>query len=122
LFDDAPVLEFSDPGAAWTDATHQGKLLDALLHPASVFARPADVLTHPALNHRERLMILNAWARDALGVESVAPGLAEQLAAGARLDEVLEALQQCDPSAAAGYVRAAVHLRGERGGRASRLR
>ena len=107
-------LEFSKPEQAWTDLTHRGKLMDAMLHPAAVFARPADVLAQAALSEQERRTILTAWARDALGVESVAPGLAQELAAGARLDEVIEALRSCDPAAAANYSGAAAYLRGER--------
>ncbi len=108
------ILQFSVSDEAWTELTHRGKLMDAMLHPGAVFNRPADVLVHPLISEQEKRTILTAWARDALGVESVAPGIAQQLTAGARLDEVLDALEHCDPAAAGDYRGAAAYLRGER--------
>jgi hypothetical protein len=37
----------------------------ALLDPSSVFDRPEDVLTHPALSRDQRIEILRRWTYDA---------------------------------------------------------
>jgi len=37
----------------------------ALLDPGSVFSRPEDILTHPALSREQKIEILRRWTYDA---------------------------------------------------------
>jgi hypothetical protein len=48
--------------------------LDTLLHPASAFAHPMDVVRDPDLTLNEKRAILASWASDACAVEA-APDL-----------------------------------------------
>jgi len=74
--------------------------LDALLHPASAFAHPMDVVRDPDLTLNEKRAILASWASDACAVEA-APALRHP--PGARqavgVDEVLQALRALDQQA-----------------------
>jgi hypothetical protein len=71
--------------------------LNALLHPASAFDHPRDVLNDPDLTRHEKRAILSSWASDACAVAS-APGL--RMAPGARqtvtFDEIIDALRSLD--------------------------
>jgi hypothetical protein len=70
--------------------------LDALLHPANAFARPADVVNDPDLTLYEKRAILASWASDACAVEA-APDLRrvteERMV---RFDDVMDALRALD--------------------------
>jgi hypothetical protein len=44
--------------------------LDSLLHPASAFDHPQDVVRDPNLTTEEKRAILSSWASDACAVES----------------------------------------------------
>lgn len=48
--------------------------IDALLHPARVFAHPMDVVRDPDLTLKEKRAILASWASDGCAVEA-APDL-----------------------------------------------
>src|SRR5204863_10040284 len=45
--------------------------LDQLLHPASIFNHPRDVLNDPDLTKEEKRAILSSWASDACAVDSM---------------------------------------------------
>ncbi len=69
---------------------------DRLLHPASAFARPMDVVDDHDLTLTEKRAILASWASDACAVET-APALRQ--APGAtpvHFDEVMDALKELD--------------------------
>jgi hypothetical protein len=71
--------------------------LNAILHPATVFDHPRDVVADATLSLSEKRAILASWASDAAAVASN-PALREL--AGTRrpvtIDEVLEALSMLD--------------------------
>ncbi|MDR3484123.1 MAG: hypothetical protein P4M05_04330 [Bradyrhizobium sp.] len=71
--------------------------LNAILHPASVYEHPRDVVADPVLSAGEKRAILASWASDAAAVASN-PALRE--IPGSRrlvpIDEVLEALSALD--------------------------
>jgi hypothetical protein len=81
----APLSDFSDPE------------LNSLLHPASAFDRPQDVVTDPDLSTEEKRAILSSWASDACAVESQP---AVRLPPGAKhpvgFDEIVDALRSLD--------------------------
>jgi hypothetical protein len=51
----------------WSDIDPE---LDSLLHPASAFDHPQDVVRDPDLTTEEKRAILSSWASDACAVES----------------------------------------------------
>ena len=69
--------------------------LNALLHPASAFDHPRDVVNDPDLTRHEKRAILSSWASDACAVAS-APGLRQP--PGARMpvtfDEIIDAVKR----------------------------
>jgi hypothetical protein len=71
--------------------------LNALLHPASAFDRPHDVVSDPDLTTKEKRAILSSWASAVCSVASQ-PGV--RLAPGAKrpvdFDEVVDALRSLD--------------------------
>jgi hypothetical protein len=75
--------------------------LNALLHPASAFAHPMDVVNDFDLTLNEKRSILASWASDACAVET-APSLRE-LPSGRIVssDDVMDALRMLDRDAAA---------------------
>lgn len=70
---------------------------DYLLHPASRFEHPRDVVSHPGLSLGEKRAILASWASDASAVSSC-PSLRapEGLKVPVTIDEILEALCALD--------------------------
>src|SRR2546423_14605242 len=71
--------------------------LNALLHPASAFDHPRDVVDDPDLTRHEKRAILSSWASDACAVAS-APGLRQPPGARAAVtfDEIIDALRSLD--------------------------
>ena len=71
--------------------------LDHLLHPASVFDHPRDVLNDPDLTREEKRAILSSWASDACAVEEM-PSLRHPPGAKAPVtfDEIVDALRSLD--------------------------
>jgi len=69
--------------------------LNVLLHPASAFDHPRDVLKDPDLTRAEKRAILSSWASDAC---AVAPGLRQPPGAtrAVTFDEIIDALRQLD--------------------------
>jgi hypothetical protein len=75
----------------------RGATLDALLHPAAAYGRPAEVMRDADLTTNEKRAILAAWASDACAVEAspslrCAPGSAAEVT----IDEILDALGALD--------------------------
>jgi hypothetical protein len=74
--------------------------LDALLHPASAYALPSDVVNDPDLTLNEKRSILASWASDACAIEA-APSLRQNPAGRlVSFDEVMDALGALDRQAA----------------------
>ena len=70
--------------------------LDHLLHPASAFRTPMDVVNDPDMTAQEKRAILASWASDACAVEA-APGLREPApSAVVPFDDVMDALKELD--------------------------
>jgi len=71
--------------------------LDHLLHPASVFDHPRDVLNDPDLTREEKRAILSSWASDACAVEEM-PWLRRPPGAKAPVtfDDIVDALRSLD--------------------------
>ena len=71
--------------------------LDHLLHPASVFDHPRDVLNDPDLTREEKRAILSSWASDACAVQEM-PWLRHPPGAKAPVsfDEIVDALRSLD--------------------------
>jgi hypothetical protein len=71
--------------------------LNLLLHPASAFDHPMDVVNDPDLTIAEKRAILSSWASDACAMESQP---AMRLAPGAKhpvgFDEIVDALRSLD--------------------------
>ena len=78
----------------WSDIEPE---LDSLLHPASAFDHPLDVVKDPDLTREEKRAILSSWASDACLVESQP---AVRLPLGAKhpvcFDEIVDALRGLD--------------------------
>jgi hypothetical protein len=78
---------------------HVGNLIDLnpILHPASSYARPRDVVADQTLSIGEKRAILASWASDAAAVASN-PALREWPGSNhaVTIDEVLEALSMLD--------------------------
>ena len=72
---------------------------DALLHPATTFDHPNEVVAHPHLSIAEKRAILASWASDASAIASC-PALRAPpgLRAPVTINEILEALRELDGS------------------------
>jgi hypothetical protein len=70
--------------------------LDRLLHPASAFQTPMDVVADTDMTVQEKRAILASWASDACAVEA-APDLRRPPSAPiVRFDDVMDALKRLD--------------------------
>src|SRR3954468_24045831 len=71
--------------------------LDQILHPASIFNHPRDVLNDPDLTRQEKKAILSSWASDACSVDA-SPGLRQRPGASALVtfDDIVDALRSLD--------------------------
>ena len=82
-------------GPLWSDVDDPE--LDSLLHPASAFDHPWDVVKDPDLTVEEKRASLSSWASDACAVESQP---AMRLPPGARqpveFDEIVDALRSLE--------------------------
>src|SRR5690348_18437348 len=67
--------------------------LDALLHPASAFAHPMDVVCDADLTLNEKRAILASWASDACAVEAAPDLRANTSGRVVRWDEIMDALR-----------------------------
>jgi hypothetical protein len=82
-------------GPLWSDVADPE--LGSLLHPASAFDHPRDVVNDPDLTIEEKRAILSSWASDSCAIESQP---AMRLPRGAKqpvgFDEIVDALQSLD--------------------------
>ena len=72
--------------------------LDELLHPASAFNHPSEVVKDPDLTLNEKRAILASWASDACAIEA-APELRTAKNGAVRFDDIMDALKQLDGDA-----------------------
>jgi hypothetical protein len=70
--------------------------LRALLHPASAYAAPANVLRDGDLTVAEKRAILSSWASDACAVESIPSLRATPGANPVTFDDIMDALKALD--------------------------
>lgn len=70
--------------------------LDELLHPASAFDHPSDVVNDPDLTLNEKRAILASWASDACAVEASPELRSSPAGAPVRFDDIMEALRSLD--------------------------
>ena len=81
------------------DRTQQVFDLDELLHPATAFNHPSEVVKDPDLTLNEKRAILASWASDACAIEA-APELRVARNGAVRFDDIIDALKQLDGKAA----------------------
>jgi hypothetical protein len=74
--------------------------LDTLLHPASAFVHPMDVVRDADLTLNEKRAILASWASDACAVEAAPDLRANASGRVVRWDEIMDALRILDREAA----------------------
>jgi hypothetical protein len=94
--------------------------IDELLHPASAFGHPSEVVNDPDLTLNEKRAILASWASDACASEA-APELHACPSGSStcvRFDDIMEALRTLDKEANGHNYRRVLHKRGagRRGG------
>jgi hypothetical protein len=70
--------------------------LKNLLHPASAFGHPADVLSDPDLTVNEKRAILASWASDDCAVEAATGLRASRKGPPVRFDDIMDALRTLD--------------------------
>jgi hypothetical protein len=73
--------------------------LDTLLHPASAFAHPMDVVRDPDLTLNEKRAILASWASDACAVEAAPDLRANASGSAVCWDDIMDALCTLDREA-----------------------
>jgi hypothetical protein len=73
--------------------------LDTLLHPASAFAHPMEVVRDPDLTLNEKRAILASWASDACAVEAAPDLRANASGRVVRWDEIMDGLRILDTQA-----------------------
>jgi len=100
-------------GAAPQRGTAHGPscLVQALIDPGEVFARPSDVLDDPTLTDAEKRAVLLSWARDELVIEQVVMRVMRELGVRSRITAVVDALAELDPTAGDTYAAAARAIR-----------
>src|ERR1700753_4425797 len=74
--------------------------LDYLLHPASAFRTPMQVVNDPDMTPQEKRAILVSWASDVCAVEA-APELRQTPSSQVRFDDIMDALKSLDGKTAA---------------------
>jgi hypothetical protein len=73
--------------------------VDELLHPASAFAHPSEVVNDPDLTLDEKRAILASWASDACAIEAAPELRSCPSGTSVRFDEIMEALRTLDKKA-----------------------
>jgi hypothetical protein len=73
--------------------------LDALLHPATAFAHPMDVVRDADLTLNEKRAILASWASDACAIEAAPDLRANGSGPVVRWDDIMDALRLLDREA-----------------------
>jgi hypothetical protein len=77
--------------------------LDALLHPARAFSRPADVVADLDLTLSEKRAILASWASEACAAEAMPPLWRPEGASQVGFDDIVDAIRHLDREARFGY-------------------
>jgi hypothetical protein len=85
--------------------------VDELLHPASAFAHPSEVLDDPDLTLNEKRAILASWASDACAIEAAPELRSCPSGTRVRFDEIMEALRALDKEANGHNYRGMLHKR-----------
>jgi hypothetical protein len=81
-------------------AARGGKFdLDALLHPATAFAHPMDVVRDADLTLNKKRAILASWASDACAVEAAPALRVNPRGQIVRWDDIMDALRSLDAQA-----------------------
>ena len=70
--------------------------IDVLLHPASAYRHPRDVVADGDLTTYEKRAILSSWASDACAVEDAPELRALSGAASVKFDDIIDALRDLD--------------------------
>jgi len=76
--------------------THGSDDLKNLLHPASAFAHPSDIVNDPDLTLNEKRAILASWASDACAIEAATDLRASKKGPPVRFDDIMDALRTLD--------------------------
>lgn len=103
----------TDPAPAAAPAATPAAFLDALIDPAASFTSPAEVVAHPGFTPEQKRTILLAWVNDALALEEAGAQDLTDFAPVSHLDELIGALEACDPEAAQEYAGLRRHVRGK---------
>jgi hypothetical protein len=75
--------------------------VDELLHPASAFGHPSEVVNDPDLTLNEKRAILASWASDACAIEAAPELRSSPSGTRVRFEEIMEALRTLDKEAKA---------------------
>lgn len=81
------------------DRTDDNFDVNELLHPASAFGHPLEVVNDPDLTLNEKRAILASWASDACAVEAAPDLRAGPKGAAVLFDDILDALRILDKQA-----------------------
>src|ERR1700746_3299578 len=84
---------------------------DELLHPASAFGHPSEVVRDPDLTLNEKRAILASWASDACAIEAAPELRSCPSGTSVRFDEIMEALRTLDKAANGHNYRGVLHKR-----------
>jgi hypothetical protein len=79
-----------------TDRSDENFNLDELLHPASSFGHPSEVVEDPDLTLNEKRAILASWASDACAIEPAPDLRAVPNRPPVRFDDIMDALRTLD--------------------------
>jgi len=79
-----------------TDRSDENFNLDELLHPASAFGHPSEVVDDPDLTLNEKRAILASWASDACAIEPAPDLRAVPNGQPVRFDDIMDALRTLD--------------------------
>lgn len=82
-----------------TDRSDENFDLDDLLHPASAFGHPSEVVNDPDLTLNEKRAILASWASDACAIDAAPDLRAGPKGSPARFDDIIDALRALDKQA-----------------------
>jgi hypothetical protein len=82
-----------------TDRTDASIDLNELLHPASAFGHPSEVVNDPDLTLNEKRAILASWASDACAIEAAPDLRAGPKGVSVPFDDIMDALRALDKQA-----------------------
>ncbi len=94
-----------------TDRSDENFNLDELLHPASAFGHPSEVVDDPDLTLNEKRAILASWASDACAIEATPELRSRPGGTLVRFDDIMEALRTLDRQANGHNYRGVLHKR-----------